>query len=133
MTACNEIIYIYSIDNDDCITLIREGDKHLFIIAGKTKEIPDSNYVKIDISKMDLAEGLNVCWCDSSGFIWEVIKTNSKVLINKLDTSKYHFDTVLPLNKNGVPTEMKFRRKGCATILLNSKKCSPPSELYIDW
>ena len=130
--GCKDTIYIYSPTQKDCITLIREGEV-LYIIAGKKSLDVDSNYVKISLDKMDLADGLNVCWYDSGKYVWEVVKVNSEIIENKLDSNLYKFNTVLPIDNRGIPTERKYRKEGCATILLNSKQCSPPSELLIEW
>lgn len=132
LIGCRDTIYIYSPTKKDCITLIREGDE-LYIIAGKNSLDIDTNFIKIDLKKMDLADGLNVCWYDSGKYVWEVVKVNSEIIKNKLDSNLYKFNTILPLDSGGFPTESKFRKEGCATILLNSKQCSPASDLVIEW
>lgn len=116
-------IKFYSLDRSNCVTVITE-DTLRFVIAGDYDMIPDSNYVKLDISMItELGDGVWICWLENQG--WDVIVDKAIILENRLDSNIYHFDTKLPVDKRGIPTEIKFRKENCAVFDFHSMKLSP--------
>ena len=57
-----KIIYFYSLDRSQCITVINEGNTR-YIIDGKHREIPKCNFVKLNTEKVSSdGDGLWICW-----------------------------------------------------------------------
>ena len=107
-------IKFYSLDKSICVTVITK-DTLRYVIAGDTKSIPDTNFVKLNISKIsELGDGVWICWLDNQG--WDIVVDKSIILENKLDSSKYFFNSQLPVNNRGIPTEKKFRKQNCAVF-----------------
>lgn len=105
----NEVIHFYSMDKENCITVITE-DTIRYVIAGRTSETPDTNFIKLDIRRItELVDGVWICWLGNNK--WEVVIHESKIIENKLDSSKYFFNTQLPKNDIGVPTEKNLEKK----------------------
>lgn len=105
-------IYVYSPNKKQCITIITEN-KIRYIIEGKHRKVPDTNYVKVDLSQVDkIADGIAGCW-ENNGYKWFVINDQTKILENKLDTTKYNFSTDFPKNEQGIPTLENFIGDGC--------------------
>lgn len=127
------LVHIYSPDRDQFLTVITDGDIQ-YLIDGIHTNVPDSNYVKLDISKKDLQvdNSLNVCWEESSEkYLWNVVIDKTIILKSTLDTSKYLFQTKLPTRDGDIPTEAPFRKDSCATISFVLKRSSPPSETKV--
>lgn len=123
------VAHIYSPDKSQCLTVITEGFTQ-YLIAGEFYKVPDTNYVKLDISEKDLEveNSLNVCWGEGS---WDVVISSTQIIESKLDTIKYSFETELPTTDGGIPTEAKFRAENCATISFILKRPSPPSKTTV--
>lgn len=134
MLGCQSesVVHIYSPDKDQCITVITHGLTQ-YLIAGEFYEVPDTNYIELDISGKDLEveNSLNVCWEGKGIPEWEVVISDTKVVESKIDTAKYIFNPELPTRDGGIPTEIKFRAKNCATISFTLKRSSPPSETTV--
>lgn len=126
-----KIVSILSPDETQCITVILVENK-VYIIPGDVEKVPRNNFIKLDWSKRDLAEDLNVCWeMNGSNYKWDVVLEYAQIEENKLDTSIYRFSTNLPNNSYGVPTEIKFRSPNCSTVSLIDCKNSPPSTTIV--
>lgn len=122
-----ERLFIYSPDKSKCLTVITIGDIR-YVIDGRHKSIPDSNFVKIDIrSVYREGDALNVCW-NTEGYEWEVVINKSIIIDNKLNSTRFKFSVELDKDERGIPTEKRFREKGCATILLNRRTLSPDNK-----
>lgn len=123
-------IRFYSSDKNNCVTVITK-DTLRFVIAGDTESIPDTNFVKLDISKItDLGDGVWICWLENQG--WDIVVDKSIILENKLDTTKYFFDNKLPVDEKGIPTEIKFRQKDCAVFDYSLMKLSPDKGAIVE-
>lgn len=105
-------IYVYSPNKKQCITIITMSDCR-YIINGKHSSVPDTNYVKVNLSKADkIGDGIAGCW-ENNQYKWLVINYQTTILENNLDTLKYKFKTNYPVDKKGVPGMEKFIDKGC--------------------
>jgi len=126
----SKIVYLYPYDRSICVTVITDNDIR-YVIAGKTKRIPEFNYVKLDISQIDnLADGIWICWLTDNS--WDIVIHNSIIIENQLDTTKYFFGTQLPTDENGIPHETKFRENNCAIFDFYSMKLSPDKGAIIE-
>lgn len=108
--GCSISLYhIYSLDKKKCITIITEGDIR-YIINGCVEDVPDTNYVKINLKNIDREVGDEIVglWkVNSKG--WIVMNDDAVILANKLDSSNYIFKDKFPVDKNGIPNLDKFR------------------------
>lgn len=126
MLSCSkrEILHFYPIDKTQCITIITEGSSR-FVIDGEYKVLPDTNYIKLDISEItELVDGVHMCWRKEQ-YEWEVVIDKSIIVQSRLDTNRFNFSTELPLNDRSIPTEKKFRGENCAIYNYYLKKLSP--------
>ena len=126
LISCNkkEVLHFYSLDETQCITVITE-DTVRYVIDGNYKTLPDTNFVKLDISKItELGDGVHMCWKNGQ-YEWDVVIDKSKIIENKLDTSRFNFNTKLPVDERNIPTEKKFRGEKCAIYNYYLKKLSP--------
>ena len=106
LTSCSEKTTISSIDKSEKITIIKKGEI-LYIINGATKSVPDTNYIKLRMTSVDLGSEIAVCWKPEK-FEWDLIADNTEVLKNKLDTTRFKFRTEFPLDERGIPTPIKY-------------------------
>ncbi len=110
-----EIIYFYSIDKTQCITVINQNNIR-YIIQGKYSSIPKSNYIQLDIQNITpLSDALYIRWANAS-YQWEVVVPGSRIIVSTLDTLKFSFKTKLPLDGRNIPTAKKFRESGGAVF-----------------
>jgi hypothetical protein len=121
LTGCKTYnrLHFQSIDNNQSITIITKGDIQ-YLIVGKHYKVPDSNYVKLDISKIDLAGGLYLCWNPNNRYNWDAVIYKARILECKLDTTKYRFNTLLPLDTRNIPSALKFEDSNCIQYDLTS-------------
>jgi hypothetical protein len=132
--GCNNknTIYFFSVDKTKCITVISEDDKR-YIINGKHGEIPDSNYVKLHIKdRNSISDNFYVCWGENQ-FEWEVVVENSVILESKLDSNRFIFNTELPTDDRGIPTQIKFSKENCATYLFYLERLSPNKGAIVEY
>lgn len=132
LSSCSnkEVIHFYSMDKENCITVLTE-DTIRYVIAGRTSEIPDTNYIKLDIGRIDeLGDGVWICWLENNK--WDIVIHNSRIIENKLDGSKYFFNTQLPKNEIGAPTEKKFRRENCAVFSYSLMRLTPDKGAIVE-
>jgi hypothetical protein len=102
----NEKIYIYTPDKKQCITVFNI-DTLRYIMVGKHSKVPNSNYIKLDVSRVPLiGDALYMCWKDSTG--WDMVVPKAKIIESKLDTGRFHFNNSLPKDKRGIPTAIKY-------------------------
>jgi hypothetical protein len=109
-----EIIFLGSKDKSQWVTHISMNNVQ-YIIAGRTKKIPDTNYVYFDVSHKDLEVDnyALICWTEScSNKQWEIVIDDARILENKLDSSQYIFQTKIPLFR-GIPSDKPYLDKGC--------------------
>jgi hypothetical protein len=115
LTGCarKSTIYFYSPDKSQCVTLIDE-DNYRYVIDGKHNELPETGYVKLYSENTPVwADAFYICW-KNSYHNWEVVIEKYKIVESKLDSSKYKFSVVLPKDKDGIPTQIKFCQNNCA-------------------
>lgn len=101
-------------DKSQSITIMTAGDIR-YIVDGNHDSLPDTNYIKINISKIDpIGDEIGVCW-NKGKYRWEVVNHQSDILENKLDTAKYKFNTSWELDNRGIPNAAKYRRDNCGS------------------
>lgn len=123
-------IKFYSLDKDNCVTVLTK-DTLRYVIAGDYDKVPDTNFVKLDISKItELGDGVWICWLENQG--WDIVVDKSIIIENKLDTVKYLFDTKLPVDERGILTEIKFRQENCAIFDYYLMKLSPDKGAIVE-
>jgi hypothetical protein len=123
IVGCNNksIIYFYSLDKSQCITVISESDER-YVINGKHKNIPDSDYVKLHVKdRNSIWDNLYICWSENQ-YEWNIVVENSIVLESRLDSTRYFLNTELPKDDSGIPTDIKYRGKNCASYSFYLKK-----------
>jgi hypothetical protein len=126
--GCGEkrIIYLYPEDKSQCITIIDQG-KFRYIVDGMFNSIPESNYIKLDVQKIDpLRDNIHVCWKNDL-YEWDVVVDQSKVIESKLDPTRFNFSISLPEDDRGIPSEMKFRMPNCMVFSYYLMRLSPKS------
>ncbi len=126
LTSCseNETLHFYSLDKSQCITVI-DQDGFKYVINGKKSSIPSTNFVKLDLSRIDpVGLCFHVCW-NTQKYDWEAIIDQARVIESRLDSSKFSFKNSLPKDNRGIPTEAKFRKDGCAVFSFDMMKLSP--------
>jgi len=106
---------------DQCITVqTRAFSDVRYVIDGKHKSIPNSNFVKVNLSQhYRPGDTINICW-DSDDYEWIATIDKSVIVENNLDQKRFQFSTSLPKNSLGVPTEEMFRQPGCTSIGLHN-------------
>lgn len=118
LVSCREKwknIELISPDGKQTITIITKNNDR-FIMNGKHNKIRDSNYAKVNISNVDrLGDEIGICWSES-GDGWQLISLDSKVIENKLDTTKFKISGGIDLDSTGIPTVKKYFNKGCDLI-----------------
>ena len=116
--------YICSPDEKQCITVKNYG-KTRYLINGKHESIPDNEYIKLDISKIDkISDAVHICWKDEE-YDWNIVIDKSIIIESKIDTSKYHFRTRLPLNDKKIPSELEFRHDFCTIYSFSLNRLTP--------
>ncbi len=126
-----QLIHFYSIDRSQCITVIDVGD-YRYVIDGKHKRIPEYNFIKLEMRNIDrVLDGVHICW-ENKEYTWEVVIDKSIVVESKLDTSKFTFNTSLPLDDRGIPTERKFRSENCAVFSYELMRLSPDQGAIVE-
>jgi hypothetical protein len=104
-------MYIYTPNKDQCVTVFNLED-YRYLCVGEVKRIPESNYIKLDVSKRtDLSDGIYILWKNNG---WDVVVIKSRLLESKLDTTRYKFSNKLPIDDKGFSTEEKFRQDSAA-------------------
>ena len=109
-------IVISSPDSSQHISIITI-DNIRYIHAGVNKSIPDSDFVKIDISRIgELGDEIGICWerkADDKS--WVLVNHGSEILYNSLK-EKFIFKSTLEVNESGIPTMEKFLGENCSRI-----------------
>jgi len=123
LTGCNNksIIYFYSPDKSQCVTLIDEG-KFRYIANGKINGLPKENYVKLFSENVPVfGDAFYICWKNTK-YEWDIVIEHYEILESKLDSTKFRFNTSLPSDERGIPTPLKYSKNGCAEYSLELKK-----------
>lgn len=72
-------VVITSPDESQSITVITRN-KTRFVINGHHKKVPDTNFVKLDISQIsDLGDELGICW-EIDNYQWRLVNHKSIVI-----------------------------------------------------
>jgi hypothetical protein len=105
---------LYPKDKSQAITVITKGDIR-YIINGSHNRLPDTNYIKIDISQIDpVGDEIGVCW-NKSKYRWEAVNHNSRIIENKLDTSQFKFNISWEVDDRGIPNSAKYHQDMCGS------------------
>lgn len=125
-------MHIYSMDKSQCITVIDKWHTR-YIIDGKHFDVPKTNFVKLEVGDVDpLADGIYICW-KSDDYEWELVANEAIVVDSNLDTSRFSFDTALPLDKRRIPTIAKFRGEGCAVFDYYQRRLIPDQGAIVEF
>lgn len=91
---------IKSLDGKNCISIV-DRDTVRYIITGEfPNEIPNSNYVKLDLKLYDFDyDEISICWNNENNKC-ELSMEYIDILENKLDTSKYVFYNYFPWDRS---------------------------------
>lgn len=101
-------------DRTQSITIITEGETR-FIIDGEHNAVPEGNFVKLDISNIDpIGDEIGVCW-NKGKYEWEVVNHGSRILENKLDTTRFRFNNSWETDKRGIPNATKYHQEMCGS------------------
>jgi hypothetical protein len=113
-----KIYHFYSPKNDKGFTVINEKN-YRYIIDGYHNDIPNTNYVKVNLDKIDLELGDEIagCW-DKDNLKWSIVMNNVTIMENRLDKNKFRFKCNFPRDKTNIPTLIEFdrRKMGCFSI-----------------
>ncbi len=135
MIGCSKkrIIHFYPDDKSQCITVIDDSNIR-YVIDGKHNSVPKSNFIKLDMQDVDLlSNSVHICWKnDENLFNWYVVVDKSKIIQNKLNNKDFHLETSLPDDKDGIPTEVKFRQGKCMIFSYYLMKLSPNVEGLVE-
>lgn len=116
-------------DGSQVVTIITKEDKR-YIMAGSHEKIPSSNYLLLDLSKVDrLGDAISICW-NEGGFEWKVSSTYATVIENKLDSTKFLYHQ--PLGKYGQPTSLGYTGGNCGAIAIREKR-KPRGDINIKY
>ena len=111
-------VVITSPDESQSITVITRN-KTRFVINGHHRNVPDTNFVKLDISQIsDLGDELGICW-EIDNYQWRLVNHKSIVIESKLDTTTFDFKEELEKTENGIPTMKEYLYDNCVRIGIN--------------
>lgn len=112
----NSILHFYSPDKKQSITVITNKDVR-YIINGYYNSVPESNFVKLDLKKVDRGAGDQIvgCW-NRDDFNWIIVMDNVTILENKLDFKRFKFLNKFPVDNIGIPTLESYIKKNCFSI-----------------
>jgi hypothetical protein len=72
--------------------------------------------VKIDKSQIDpIGDEIGVCW-KNENYDWQIVNHQSKILENKLDTTKFKFNTNWEKDKRVIFNSKKYHKPYYGTI-----------------
>ncbi len=123
--GCSRSIeHFYYPDRSQCITVITEN-QFRYIIAGCFSSVPKSDFVKINLQKIDrqVADEIVGCW-DRNNLEWVIMMNNVSIIENKLDKSKFAFKPDFPLDSVGISTLIDYDRNtfNCFSISFEYNK-----------
>ena len=112
----NNVIYLYSKDKSQVVSIISDYTKKERIIAvGKHTSKPKKDYIELDISKTTkLDDQFGICW-NTNGHKWEIVNDKAKVTKVNLDTTKYVFRENWFKNK-GTPNTKYYIKTDCFVV-----------------
>lgn len=112
----NNVIYLYSKDKSQIVSIISNYSKNERIIAvGKHFSKPKNNYIELDISKTtELNDQFGICW-NSNGYKWEMVNDKAKIVKVNLDTTKYVFRESW-FKEEGTPNTKYYIKASCFTV-----------------
>ncbi len=115
-------MYIYTPNKNQCITVFNLED-YRYLCVGEVKRIPESNYIKLDVSRIDeIGDGIHILWKKNG---WDVVVRYSILIESTLDTTCYKFSNKLPIDDKGFSTEEKFRQDSAAIFDYYLMQLSP--------
>jgi hypothetical protein len=118
------ILFIESPDKSSTITVITESDVR-YIIDGKHRKVPSSNYVKLDISKVSpIGDQIGICW-GIEGYKWRLVNDQSILINNKLDSALYDFKEKLERTEIGAPSFKEYLHERCVRVSVRENRVDP--------
>ena len=122
----NNVIYLYSKDKSQVVSIISNYSKKERIIAlGKHISKPKKDYIILDISKITkLDDEFGICW-NSNGYKWEMVNDKARIVKVSLDTTKYVFRESW-FEDEGTPNTKYYTKAKCFIVgALNYSKHYP--------
>ena len=79
---------------------------------GEHLTVPNNNYLKLSTDNIDtVGDEIVGCW-RTNDYEWYIINNDVIILENKLDKTKFKFETQFP-EVNGISTLKDFKKNGC--------------------
>tara|TARA_R110002096_G_scaffold400465_1_gene597081 strand:- start:1205 stop:1609 length:405 start_codon:yes stop_codon:yes gene_type:complete len=127
----SEVVHFTSLDKTQQLTVIDRGDFR-YLIDGHHSSVPKSNFIKLSVEKIDpVSDCIHICW-KNERYDWEVVIDKSVEVESKLDTGRFKFNTSLPVDDRGIPTEKKFRQEKCAIFSYYLMRLTPDTGAIVD-
>lgn len=127
----NQTLYFYSLDKSQCITVMDKGDVR-YVIDGKHSKVPTSDYVKLNISRIDrVRDVIYLCW-QTEEYEWDLVSNLSVIIESKLDTARFRFNNELPKDERGIPHQKKFSKGNCAVFDFYTMKLIPDKGAIVE-
>lgn len=121
-------VIVRSTSSDDEISIVTKGDIR-YIYDGSSPKLPETNYIKLDISEIDkLGDAILICW-KNKGDYWKVYNTYAKVIDNTLIGNKY----IEVLDEYGGPTSEGYEGPNCGSFLIRENKVIPDGSLSLNY
>ncbi len=123
-------IVISSLDESQSITVFTIGNDR-YVMNGIHEKIPNDGYIHLSLSNVDrLGDGIEVCWSkNTSG--WKLQSPDAKILVNKLDTSKFNYYT--PKGENGRPDFSQYKQPNCGILYIREMDRKPWGNLKVQY
>ena len=117
LNSRSEIIYLYSKDRSQIITILTDyPSKERIIALGKLTTKPKDNYIKLNIAGItELGDEIGVCWFKKSKG-WQLVNNQSKIIEVQLDTTKYIVKTSWYEDEHGIPNTAFYEKENCYTF-----------------
>lgn len=122
-------VELFPADSSQVITIMTQGD-YRYIANGRYNALPTSNYLKLDMSRVDaLGNGVSVCWSTGKRG-WELASAYATQLESSLDSNYYRFSP--SLGKYGEPRIGKYEDEGCGSVLIRESR-GPQGDLMMTY
>ncbi|TKG90695.1 hypothetical protein EYV94_22785 [Puteibacter caeruleilacunae] len=119
-----ERIIIESPDKTNYITIITK-DSVRYIMNGKHRNVPESNYAKLDISNISpIGDEIDICW-HINGYDWKLVNPYARFIESDLDSTLYYLQKKLDEDVNGIPTRKEYLYENCVNIDIRENSVYP--------
>ena len=107
--SCNHReVKLCSPTSSKCISIIDDNNIRCIYYG----QVSSGNYVKLDISQVDLeGDGIFISWNNESNKL-EVINPKTRIIEANLDTNSYQFSNIYNVDSLGIPKVIRFHQNG---------------------